>query len=74
MWDFRQEEARKHWIEGWLQILSATISYTRKKWTIFLQTFISFFLPGALYPVTASNGGAGGVFLDGTGGSYHSQG
>ena len=43
-----------------------------KKWTIFLQTFFSFFLPGALYPVTASNGGAGGVFLDGTGGSYHS--
>jgi len=37
VWDFRQEEARKHWIEG------------------------------ALYPVTASNGGAGGVFLDGTG-------
>ena len=30
VWDFRQEEARKHWIEGWLQILSATISYTRK--------------------------------------------
>ena len=26
------------------------------------------FLPGALSPVTASNGGAGGVFLDGTGG------
>ena len=25
------------------------------------------FLPGALSPVTASNGGAGGVFLDGTG-------
>ena len=24
--------------------------------------------------MTGSNGGAGGVFLDGTGGSYHSQG
>ena len=30
------------------------------------------FLPGALSPVTASNGGAGGVFLDGTGGSFFS--
>ena len=28
------------------------------------------FLPGALSPVTASNGGAGGVFLDGTGGYF----
>ena len=37
------------------------------------QFLLPFFLLGALYPVTASNGGAGGVFLDGTGGSYHSQ-
>ena len=70
VWDFRLEEARNHWISGdgdlveylaypALILHRHVFSFNGKKTTTFLS--------GALSPVRASNGGAGGVFLDGTG-------
>ena len=67
VWDFRLEEARNHWIAGDSLYVPGMIC----QWHISRYVEKAFdvtFLPGALSPVTASNGGAGGVFLDGTGG------
>ena len=51
-----------------LEVINLAVGYiSRYMWKRYFDVT---FLPGALSPVTASNGGAGGVFLDGTGGYF----
>ena len=69
VWDFRLEEARNHWIsgDGDLDEYLAYPALILHRHVFSFNVKTTTFLSGALSPVRASNGGAGGVFLDGTG-------
>ena len=69
VWDFRLEEARNHWISGDGDLVEylAYPAFILHRHVFSFNGETTTFLSGALSPVRASNGGAGGVFLDGTG-------